>query len=507
MKAESNKEIVPGPLPGDKIIRPTRKRKARGLRRVLGVPALYSMAYGDVGSSIYYALGITAVYALGATPLALFIASMFFVCTTFSYAEGSSIINESGGSSSFARRGFNEIIGFLAGWALLLDYIVTIAISAISAAFYLSCFFPVIKEIPMLSAGIGMGIILFLMLINILGARETANFNMTFMTLDLLTQFSLVIIGTILLLNIKKIFGYVNWGGSENWPDLRTFGHGIAIGMVGFMGLETAAQMAEETRRPHKNIPKALMLTMVTVVFMFVMLPVIALSAMSPQELKNTWYEDPIAGIAHYLPNTNINLGNVFKLSMATSAIMKPWVAILAFTILIIGSNAGLTAASRIAFSLSIHKSLPPAICKLHSKFRTPYIGIIFFSIVAILLLIPGIFSKGILLLLGDLYRFGGMLAFSLANLSIIALRIREPNTERPFKSPLNVTIKQRQIPLTAILGFLGTFTVWITILLVNPYGRNVGFLWMIFGGFVYMTFRIKNKLPILKNVKEVGKW
>lgn len=502
-KSENNIEIISGPLLGDKIVR-IKAKEIKTLRRVLGIPALYSMAYGDVGSSIYYALGITAFYALGATPLALAIAGIFFVCTTFTYAEGSSMIPESGGSSSYARRGFNEFVGFVSGWALLLDYIVTIAISAISAAFYLSYFFPVIKEVPIISALIGIGIILFLMILNILGAKESANFNIFFMALGLLTQFSLILLGIILLLDIRRIFGYVNWSGSENWPTFKLFLHAIAVGMVGFMGLETAAQMAEETRRPYKNIPKALILTMLTVVFTFVILPVIALSAMSPQELKNTWYEDAISGIAHYLPDINLDFGKVFKLSMSTSTIMQFWVAILAVTILIIATNAGLTAASRIAFSLASHKSLPPVICKIHSKFRTPYVGIIFFSIVAILLLIPGCFSKGILLLLGDLYRFGGMLAFSLANLSIIALRIKEPDTERPFKAPLNIKILKREIPLTAIFGFLGTFSVFLTILFVNPYGRNVGISWMIFGVIIYITFRVKNKLPIFESVKGI---
>ena len=499
MKNQNNSEILKGPLPGDKIIRPARKRKAIGLRRTLGLPDLYSMAYGNVGSSIFYALGITAFYALGATPLVLLIASLFFVCTAFSYAEGSAMIPDSGGSSSYARRGFNEMIGFVSGWTLLLEYIVTIAISPIAAAFYLSYFFPIIKQTPMISAGIGIGIILFLMVLNILGAKESANLNIIFITLGLLTKVSLILLGIILLLNIEEILGYIDWSGSENWPDPKTFVYAIAIGMVGFMGLEAATQMAEETKQPHKNIPKSLMLTMMTVVFTFAILPVIALSAMSPQELKNTWYENAILGIAHYMPNIDLALGDVFKLSISTSVIMKFWVAILGVTILIIAANAGLTAASRIAFSLSTHKSLPPAICKVHHRFRTPYIGIIFFSIVAIILLIPGCFSKGILLLLGDLYRFGGMLAFSLVNISIIALRIREPETERPFKSPLNITFKKRQIPLTAVFGFLGAFSVFLSILILNPYGRNVGLSWMLFGILIYVIYRIKNKLPIIR--------
>lgn len=501
MDKENNKETISGPLPGDKIVRPPRRRKARGLRRVLGVPALYSMAYGDVGSSIYYALGITSVVALGATPIALGIAGIFFIFTALTYAEGASIIPESGGSSAYARRGFNDAVGFLAGWALVLVYIVTISISAISAAFYLSYFLPELKTVPLYGALGGMVIILLLMGINIIGVKETANLNIIFCIIDLITQVVLVILGMFLLLNIKKLLGYVDWGGSSAWPKISMLPYAVAVGMVGYMGLETASQMAEETRKPERNIPKSLIYTVVTVLVMFILIPVVALSAMHPTELNEKWHEDPIAGIAHHLPDINITQGE-FHLSFPLSEFMEFWIAILAATILIIACNAGLMGASRVAYSMSLHKQIPPKICEVHKRFRTPYIGIIFFSIVSILILIPGLFARGILLILGDLYRFGGMLAFSIAHLSIIALRIKEPKVERPFKCPGNFKIKGYEIPMTAIIGFLSTFAVWITIIAYNPWGRKIGFLWMIFGLIIYISYRLKNRLPIIRIAK-----
>lgn len=495
--SQPQKEILSGPLPGDKIVRPIRFKRPKGLRRILGVGALYSMAYGDVGSSIYYALGITAFYALGATPLALGIASLFFVFTTFTYAEGSSMFTDSGGSASFARHGFNNLIGFVSGWALLLVYIVTISISALSAAYYMSYFYPSIKTVPLIGGGVAMTIIVFLIFINIIGIRESAKLNLFFTIIDLLTQISLVILGLIFLLNIQKILGYINWKGTDNWPTINIFIHSIAIGMVGFMGLETAAQMAEETKDSQRNIPKSLMLTMVTVVFMFVVLPIIAVSAMPPQELKNKWFEDPIAGIANHLPTIYFSQGD-FTFSIPLAKAFAPWVAILASTILIVAANAGLTAASRLAFYFSENKNLPPTISKLHHKFRTPYIAIIFFSVIGILLLVPSAYSQKVMLLLADLYRFAGMLAFSLANLSLIFLRIRKPIANRPFKAPFNIKIFNREISVTAILGFAGTFSVWITILFLSPIARNIGFLWLFFGIAIYVSYRKKQKLSIL---------
>ena len=101
------------PRPGDKVFRPRRIKRFR-LRRVLGVPALFSAGYGNVGSSIYYALGIVALVAMGATPIVLGIAGILFIFTALTYAEGTAMLPEAGGSASFTRHGFNDA----AGWAL-----------------------------------------------------------------------------------------------------------------------------------------------------------------------------------------------------------------------------------------------------------------------------------------------------------------------------------------------------------------------------------------------------
>jgi APA family basic amino acid/polyamine antiporter len=127
------------PKPGDRVVRPLRIRRFR-LRRVLGVPALFSAGYGNVGSSIYYALGIVALVALGATPVVLGLAGILFIFTALTYAEGTAMLPEAGGSASFARHGFNDLAGFAAGWALMLSYIVTISISAFTIPPYLGFF-------------------------------------------------------------------------------------------------------------------------------------------------------------------------------------------------------------------------------------------------------------------------------------------------------------------------------------------------------------------------------
>jgi APA family basic amino acid/polyamine antiporter len=495
--AGAGKAEFPAARVGDRVVRSRRRRRPRGLRRILGVPALYSIGYGNVGSSIYYALGITAVYALGATPIALMGAGIFFVFTAMTYAEGAALIPEAGGSSSFARRGFNEFWSFIAGWSLMLDYMVTMAISAVTVPFYLGYFFPALKESHVAGTLVGMGLMAFLMILNIVGVRETSGFNIFWVVLDLLTQGLLVVLGVVFLLNIQKLIGYVEWGGSENWPTLRSFIYGISISMIAYTGLESVCQMAEEAREPEKMVPRSLMWAVVTVLVMYALISVVALSAMTPRQLATEWSTDPVAGIAHHLPD--IPVGGV---TVRLSHIMAPWVAVLAASILLIASNAGLLGISRLAFSLGQHQQLPGILVKIHPRFRTPYIGIVAFSVAAILLLVPGLFAPGILLKLGDLYSFGAMLSFTLAHASIIALRIKEPQLPRPFEPWANIRWRGARIPLTAILGSLGTCSVWLIVIATHPWGRTVGFVWLAIGIAMYVGYRRRHGLPLTVTVK-----
>ncbi|MDH5696780.1 MAG: APC family permease, partial [Dehalococcoidia bacterium] len=215
------------PKPGDRVIRPRRIKHYR-LRRVLGVPALFSAGYGDVGSSIYYALGIVALVALGATPIVLAIAGIIYIFNALTYAEGSATIPEAGGSASFARHGFNDLIGLIAGWALMLSYIVTMSISAYTIPPYLSYFWPILKQ-PAIGTMVSMGVIVFLMLINVLGIRESSRVNIFFIGIDVTTQITLVVLGIILILAVNPAVLFQHMFGAGNWPSTPNLIFGIAI--------------------------------------------------------------------------------------------------------------------------------------------------------------------------------------------------------------------------------------------------------------------------------------
>src|SRR4030042_995121 len=297
------------PKPGDKVHRILRIKPFR-LKRVLGVPALFSAGYGDVGSSIYYALGIVAIVALGATPIALGIAGIIYIFNALTYAEGGAAIPEAGGSASFARHGINDLVGFIAGWALMLSYIVTMAISAYTIPPYLAYFWPVLND-PQMDTLVSIGIILFLMAVNILGVRESSRLNIIFIVLDIGTQICLIVFGGILILAVHPAMVTEHMFGAGNWPAPQNLVYGIAIAALCFTGVETVSQLAEETRNPKERIPRAYILMIVVVLVLFAGISLVALASMTPQTLGdpvNGWARDPVAGIAANLPSETLQM-------------------------------------------------------------------------------------------------------------------------------------------------------------------------------------------------------
>ncbi len=456
-----------------------------GLRRVLRVRDLFALGYSDVGSSIYYALGVTAVYALGATPLALALAGLAFFCTTLTYAEMASALPEAGGSSSFARHAFNDLVSFIAGWALLLDYIVTIAISAYTVGPYLAYFFPILKE-PMVTVWFSLGVLAILFTINTIGIKESTRISLILCLFDIVTQLSIILIGGLFLLNIPHLIEFmkigvpnVDW--SPTWPQ---FWKGVSMAMVAYIGIESISQLGGEAHHPGRTVPRATLLTMVALFIMYFGISAVALSAIHPKVLATQYLEDPLAGIAAALP-----VGSHF---------FGPWIGILGATILFVAANAGLIGASRLSFAMGEHYQLPRFFYRLHPKFKTPYVSLAFFSGLAGLV----IFVSKRLTALADLYNFGAMLAFSLAHLSLLGLRIRKPNLERPFRIPVNISFRGAKLPVTAIFGFFATVAVWVDVVLTKPAGRNLGFVWLAVGVLCYTLYRKQQKIAPMANVE-----
>lgn len=449
------------------------------LHRQLRVPQLFAIGYGDVGSSIYYALGVTTLYALGAAPLALLLAGAVFVCTVLTYAELSAAMPEAGGSCSFARHAFNDLVSFIAGWALLLDYIVTIAISAYTVGPYLGYFFPILKSVVG-NIPFTLGIIAVLLGINLIGIKESTRISLLLCIFATATQLSVILIGLVTVLNLPYLvqhlqIGVIGVDWSPTWPQ---FFKGVGMAMVAYIGIESIAQLAGETSHPDRNLPKAMLLVMGALLILYFGIAAVALSAMHPLELTSNYLQDPLAGVVAHLP-----IGG---------KLLQPWIAILGAAILFVAANAGLIGASRLTFAMGDYFQLPRFFYRLHPRFKTPYISLITFAVIAGLI----VFIAKELTFIAELYNFGAMLAFALAHLALIGSRIRQPDLKRPFKAPLNFQIGKAILPLTAVIGLLGTAAVWVDVILTKPAGRNLGFAWLALGVVSYLVYRRQQRLP-----------
>jgi len=461
------------------------------LRRVHGTGALFAAAYGNVGSSIYYALGVTAAFALGLTPIAFVVAGVIFAFTAATYTEGTVMYPEAGGSSSFARHAFNELASFVAAWAQMLNYVITVAISAFFVPHYLSVFWPSLGHGPG-DVIAGIVVVALLAALNIKGTEESSRLNLALAIGDLCTQIVLVGIGIVLVLSPDILVNNVHLGVAPTWGD---FALGIAVGMIAYTGIETISNMSEEARDAERTIPRGVGLTVLAVVALYLLIPIVALSAMpvTPDAaghystvLGTKFADDPVLGIVEHL-----------GLGASLTDVLRYYVGVLAAVILIIATNAGLIGVSRLTFSMGQHRQLPDRIRQVHPRFHTPYVAILAFSAIAALTMLPGETD-----FLATMYSFGAMLSFTIAHVAVVRLRRRYPDRERKWKPPLNVHAFGFEVPVMAVLGGIGTFAAWVIVIALHTTTGIVGAGWMIFGVLLYMAYRRRQQLPLRETVK-----
>jgi APA family basic amino acid/polyamine antiporter len=452
--------------------------KHRGLERVLGPGALFSTAYGNVGSSIYYALGLVAVLALGMTPVVFAIAGVIFIFTAFTYTEATTMYPEAGGSSSFARQAFNEFWSALTAWGQMLNYIITVAISAFFLPHYLGTVWEPLVESP---ADIicGIGVVVFLAVVNVVGVKEAASLNVVLALADFATQVGLVILGFILVLSPETLVENIDFGTS---PTVADFLIAIPVGMVAFTGIDTISNMAEEARDYGETIPRAMRAVVVAVMTISLTLPAVALSAM-PVENGTTQLAEP-SDEGGYADNPILGVVNSMELGVFQDA-AELYVGLLAATILLVATNAGLIGLSRLSYSMGQYRQLPEAVRQLHPRFRTPYVAIMLFGGIACLTMLPGQAE-----FLGTVYAFGAMLSFTMAHLAVIALRVKEPERERPYRAPWNVKVGGHEIPLVSVLGALGTGISFIVVSVLNLETLVAGSVWLAIGMATYVNYR-----------------
>jgi basic amino acid/polyamine antiporter, APA family len=473
----------------------SRRRRQQRLERVLGTPALFSTAYGNVGSSIYYALGVTAVFALGLTPVVFVIAGLIFAATAATYAEGTVRFPEAGGSSSFARHAFNELVSFGAAWAQMLNYIITIAISAFFVPHYLSIFWGPLKQNPWDIVGGGL-VVALLVVLNIVGIQESARVNIGLALVDFATQVLLVVLGFALIFSPDVLSSNIHWGVAPTW---RQFLLAIPVAMIAYTGIETVSNLAEEARDPAKNIPRSIQFVAIAVFVIYFTLPWIALSALPVTKVNGEYQtllglpppegfsNDPVLGLVE-----NLGVGSGLE------SVLKVYVGVLAATILFIATNAGVIGASRITYAMASYRQLPEVFRRLHRRFKTPYISLLVFAgFIPVIVLLPGKTD-----FLGTMYSFGAMLSFTVAHAAVVALRRKEPDAELVFRARPNLHWRGVDWPLFAVFGGLATGLSWLVVVVQEDATRWAGLGWLLAGFIGYMLYRRRLREPLTETIR-----
>jgi basic amino acid/polyamine antiporter, APA family len=478
-----------------------RRRRQQGLERVLGTPALFATAYGNVGSSIYYALGVTAGIALGLTPVVFMVSGLIFAATAATYAEGTVRYPEAGGSSSFARHAFNEVVSFGAAWAQMLNYVITVAISAFFVPHYLSIFWGSLRTTPWDVIG-GVIVIVFLVVLNVVGIKEAASLNVFLAVVDFATQLLLVVVGFALIFSPHILSSNIHWGTAPTWTN---FALAIPVAMIAYTGIETVSNLAEEARDPSRAIPRSITWVAVAVFAIYFTLPWIALSALpvhrdsyghfvtklgqSPGPHGGGGFKnDPVLGLVE-------NLGLHGGLLHGA----RIYVGVLAATILFIATNAGVIGASRITYSMSSYRQLPEVFRRLHPTFKTPWLALVVFAGLApIVFLLPGNVD-----FIGRMYAFGAMLSFTVAHAAVVALRHRQPDAELTFRARPNLRYRGVDWPLFAIFGGLGTGLAWLVVVVQDAPTRYAGLGWLAAGFAFYALFRRRYvRAPLAETIR-----
>ena len=470
-------------------------RKIPGLQRVLDAPALFSVAYGEIASSIYVALGIIVVYALGLAPEVLLLVGALFLVVSLSYAEGTAAIPETGGAATFVRRAFNDLVGFLTGWALFLDYLIVIALSALFLPHYLAAAFKVdaLSDDPW-ALVVAVGVIAGVAAFRLVRRSGFYRYGIVVAILDLVTQVGLVALGFAMLFSSDALTRGISIGTDPSWHRIA---FALPLAMLAYTGLETVANLAEETREPGRDLPRSLFAGITLVVVIYVAMALVALSAFPVRdgqtELGETWLRAPLMGIVAALSG---------DLPSGLATALRIYVGLTGALILLVAVTTSISGFTRLAHSLGEHGQLPRAFGRLNRRTLVSPEAIVSAALISIALLVGTSFLTDEVTFLASLFSFGVLAAFTAAQLAVIKLRYTEPDLKRPYRAPFDIRIRGVGVPLPAIVGGLGTFAIFLIAMVTHAGARYGGPMWLVVGLVVYGLVRWKRDAGLLERIE-----
>jgi APA family basic amino acid/polyamine antiporter len=455
-------------------------------RRSFGSPLLFAIVWTSLASAVYFSLGIVAEHALGLTPLVFLGAGVFFVLTAMTYVEGVSMYREGAGATVFARHAFNELWSFIAGWAVLLDFLILIAVTAFAATNYAAAFWgPLGEGAPELALAVV--IVAYVAVRNIVGTavggrRERVT---ALVVADIALQLSVIVVGALLVVDIPALTDTIQLGSSPRWED---FMFALTVSTVAFTGLESAAGVGREVAVGSRDLRRLIASATASVIVIYVGISFVAVAA-----LPATPGRGPLSGDAIDAPV--LAVVQTFSPHWLSQAFYYATAGLATLT-LVVAAHAGMLGLSRLAYSLATNRQIPSAMGRLHPRFGTPYVVIVVAALLAGALVAPHDLD-----FLVGIYAFGAMLAFLIAHVSICVLRFRVPERERPYSVPLSITVGGGSLPLPSVLGGAMAAGGLASLLAFHVGSRVVGSVWMAIGVALYVTYRRRGGLPVLRRV------
>ena len=440
----------------------------------VGVPAIFAIVISAVGASIYVSLGVVARDALALTPLAYVAAGLFFVVTMLTYIEGNSLHPERGGASTLARYAFDEFWSFVAGWAIVLDYLIVMALCALSVPHYLGAFWGHTGDagIELVLAAL---VLVWVAALNVRGLRaQGLGLVLRLGAANVLLLVVLVVAGVAVAWDWGAVTDPVDLGSQPEWGEL---GFALIVAGLALTGIEAASGLAGEIRPNRRELKRVIGATAVTAFVVLVGVSLIALMAApatgGSTPLGGRFIEAPLLGVAQaYDPGW---LGDLLRYAIGACGAL----------VLVQWASMNMMGVSRLAYSLATNRQIPSAVGQLHRQRSTPWVAIVICGALAYVLVLPADVD-----LLAGLFAFGATLAFAIAHASVIAMRFQEAFARRPYRMPLSVAVGRGSIPLPAALGLLMAVAAWISVLILHEEARYVGCSWLAGGLLLYLVYR-----------------
>jgi APA family basic amino acid/polyamine antiporter len=451
--------------------------------RGLGEPALFAVVLSAIGASIYFVLGVVAGSALGLTPVVFVLGALLFVLTMITYVEGNSLHPERGGASTFARYAFNELISFLAGWAIVLDYLIVMAIAALAVPHYLSAFWGSAGDsgIEVLITAV---VIAGVVALNVRGiSPERLRLVLRISLLNAVLVAVIIAVGLGTTTDFSLITDSIDLGRTPTVQDL-VFAATLAAAAA--TGIEAASGLAGEIKVGRRGLKRFIVLSGVAVFLMLGGISVVALMVVpvtgGATALGGRFVEMPVLGVVSSFDPQWL------------SDVLRYAVGAMAAVVLAQAVNGQMLGVGRLAYSLATNRQVPSVIGRLHHARSTPYVAIGICGVLAFGLTVPADVD-----FLAGLFAFGAMLAFTVAHLSIIVLRFREPDRPSAYRVPLSVRVRGGSIPIPAALGALLSAAGWVSVVVLHEGARIAGGAWMLFGIVLYVVYRFGQDKSLTK--------